>query len=108
MNCFLGVSQGSAEPLKFLEVEYRGGKSGEAPLAVVGKGVTFDSGGISIKPSPSMDEMRADMGGAACTLGVLYTAARLKLPINLIGLCTKWFLFNIIFALFPVQRERLL
>ena len=85
MNCFLGVSRGSSEPLKFVEVEYSGGESGSAPLAVVGKGITFDSGGISIKPSAAMDEMRADMGGAACTLGSLYTAARLQLPINIIG-----------------------
>ena len=55
------------------------------PYAMVGKGITFDSGGISIKPSANMDHMRADMGGAACVLASIYTAARMQLPINLMG-----------------------
>merc|ERR1711976_116201 len=85
MGSFLSVTNGSDEPCKFLEVEYKGGKDGDAPFAIVGKGITFDSGGISLKPPQGMDEMRADMGGAACTLASIYTAARLKLPINIMG-----------------------
>merc|ERR1711976_716357 len=79
MGSFLSVTNGSDEPCKFVEVNYKGGKEGDAPFAIVGKGITFDSGGISLKPPPNMDEMRADMGGAACTLASIYTAARLRL-----------------------------
>ncbi|ELU18801.1 hypothetical protein CAPTEDRAFT_226733 [Capitella teleta] len=85
MNSFLSVTNGSWEPCKFLEIIYNGGKPGDAPFAIVGKGVTFDSGGISLKPPASMDEMRADMGGAACTLGSIFTAAKLELPVNVHG-----------------------
>nr|XP_053636614.1 cytosol aminopeptidase-like [Cherax quadricarinatus] len=86
MNAFLSVSRGSAEPPVFLELIYRGSDlSDDKPLALVGKGVTFDTGGISIKPSANMDKMRADMGGAACTLGSIYIAAALQLPINIKG-----------------------
>lgn len=86
MNAFLSVTKGSAEPPVFLELNYRGSDSyDEKPLAIVGKGVTFDTGGISIKPSASMDKMRADMGGAACTVGSIFIAAALKLPINIKG-----------------------
>ncbi|XP_013420572.1 cytosol aminopeptidase-like [Lingula anatina] len=85
MGAFLCVSKGSQEPLVFLEVSYQGAGKEDLPVAIVGKGVTFDSGGISIKPSASMDEMRADMGGAACTLGAIYAAAKLRLPINIKG-----------------------
>ncbi|RUS84194.1 hypothetical protein EGW08_008034 [Elysia chlorotica] len=90
MGSFLSVAKGSEEEPKFLEIDYEGGKSDEAPVIFVGKGVTFDSGGISIKPSANMDNMRADMGGAACVAGSLQAAARLGLPINikaLIPLC---------------------
>ncbi|XP_037077116.1 cytosol aminopeptidase-like [Pollicipes pollicipes] len=83
MGAFLSVSRGSAEPPRFLELSYSGAGAGAAPLAVVGKGVTFDSGGISLKPAKNMDTMRADMGGAACTVGVLYAAAQLGLAANL-------------------------
>jgi len=83
MGCFLSVARGSDEPLRFLEVTYSGGKQGDAPFALVGKGITFDTGGISLKGPPKMDEMRADMGGGACTLASIYTAARLQLPINI-------------------------
>ncbi|KAF0307812.1 Cytosol aminopeptidase [Amphibalanus amphitrite] len=83
MGAFLSVARGSVEPPRLLELSYSGAASDSAPLAIVGKGVTFDSGGISLKPSNKMDKMRADMGGAACTAGVLYAAARLGLTANL-------------------------
>ncbi|XP_043221691.1 cytosol aminopeptidase-like isoform X3 [Amphibalanus amphitrite] len=83
MGAFLSVARGSVEPPRLLELSYSGAASDSAPLAIVGKGVTFDSGGISLKPSNKMDKMRADMGGAACTAGVLYAAARLGLAANL-------------------------
>ncbi|KAG8014679.1 Cytosol aminopeptidase [Nibea albiflora] len=87
MGAFLSVSKGSEEPPVFLELHYNGSPdSKQAPLVFVGKGVTFDSGGISLKPSPSMDAMRADMGGAATVCASIVTAAALKLPVNIIGL----------------------
>ncbi|XP_060772539.1 cytosol aminopeptidase [Neoarius graeffei] len=87
MGAFLSVSKGSEEPPVFLELHYTGNPdSNQAPLVLVGKGVTFDSGGISIKPSSGMDAMRADMGGAATVCSTIVTAAALKLPINIIGL----------------------
>ncbi|KAA8594632.1 hypothetical protein FQN60_011767 [Etheostoma spectabile] len=87
MGAFLSVSRGSEEPPVFLELHYNGSPdSTQAPLLLVGKGITFDSGGISLKPSPSMDAMRADMGGAATVCASIVTAAALKLPINIIGL----------------------
>jgi len=91
MGCFLSVAQGSWEPLKFVHVVYNGAGNDSPPYAMVGKGITFDSGGISIKPSANMDAMRADMGGAACVLASIYTAARLQLPINLMAFipCTE-------------------
>uniref|UniRef100_A0A3Q3R2D9 Cytosol aminopeptidase n=1 Tax=Monopterus albus TaxID=43700 RepID=A0A3Q3R2D9_MONAL len=87
MGAFLSVSKGSEEPSVFLEVHYNGSPdSTQAPLLLVGKGITFDSGGISLKPSSSMDAMRADMGGAATVCASIVTAAALKLPVNIIGL----------------------
>ncbi|XP_004065994.4 cytosol aminopeptidase [Oryzias latipes] len=87
MGAFLSVSKGSEEPPVFLELHYNGSPdSKEPPLLLVGKGITFDSGGISLKPSPSMDAMRADMGGAATVCASIVTAAALKLPVNIIGL----------------------
>merc|ERR1712223_1642268 len=84
MGSFLSVSQGSAEKPVFLEMSYNnGGIESSSPVVLVGKGVTFDTGGISIKPSGKMDQMRGDMGGAACMTGCLYSVAQLKLPINL-------------------------
>jgi len=82
MGAFLAVARGSAEPLVFLELGYAGAGAGEGHLAFVGKGVTFDSGGISIKPSKGMEDMRADMGGAACVVGALRSVAALKVPLN--------------------------
>lgn len=84
MNCFLAVTQGSEEPPKFITLSYAGGKERQKPIVLVGKGVTFDCGGISIKPSASMNEMKYDMMGAATALGVFMTVAKLGLPINLI------------------------
>uniref|UniRef100_A0A8C8A5A1 Cytosol aminopeptidase n=1 Tax=Oryzias sinensis TaxID=183150 RepID=A0A8C8A5A1_9TELE len=87
MGAFLSVSKGSEEPPVFLELHYNGSPDGkQPPLLLVGKGITFDSGGISLKPSPSMDAMRADMGGAATVCASIVTAAALKLPVNIIGL----------------------
>eukprot|EP00918_Siedleckia_nematoides_P055006 GHVU01120032.1.p1 GENE.GHVU01120032.1~~GHVU01120032.1.p1 ORF type:complete len:521 (+),score=90.29 GHVU01120032.1:75-1565(+) len=85
MGSFLSVTRGSAQPPKFVEINYKGGQEGAAPFALVGKGITFDAGGISLKPSASMDAMRADMGGAACVVSAMYTAARLKLPLNVMA-----------------------
>ena len=85
MGALLGVASGSAQPPKFIIVEYRRG--GERPvIALVGKTITFDSGGISIKPSENMDKMKDDMSGGAAVLGALRTAAALKLPLNIVGL----------------------
>src|SRR6185369_15187843 len=71
MGAFLAVSQGSAEPMKFIVMRYEGAAKSQAPIVLVGKGITFDTGGISIKPSADMDEMKFDMGGAASVLGTM-------------------------------------
>ncbi|XP_069781219.1 cytosol aminopeptidase isoform X2 [Narcine bancroftii] len=87
MGAFLSVAKGSDEEPVFLEIHYNGSTvSSESPLIFVGKGITFDSGGISIKPSSGMDAMRADMGGAATICSAIRTAASLKLPLHIIGL----------------------
>uniref|UniRef100_A0A8I6AG50 Cytosol aminopeptidase n=1 Tax=Rattus norvegicus TaxID=10116 RepID=A0A8I6AG50_RAT len=87
MGSFLSVAKGSEEPPVFLEIHYTGSPNAtEAPLVFVGKGITFDSGGISIKASANMDLMRADMGGAATICSAIVSAAKLNLPINIIGL----------------------
>jgi len=86
MNALLGVSRGSHEPAKFIILEYSGGSKTDPPLALVGKGLTFDSGGISIKPSEKMDEMKSDMAGGAAVMGTIRAAADLGLPVNLVGL----------------------
>jgi leucyl aminopeptidase len=86
MGAILGVSQGSDQPPAFIILEYSGGKKSQAPVAIVGKGITFDTGGISLKPSANMGEMKMDMSGAAVTLGILQLVASLKLPINVVGL----------------------
>src|SRR5581483_10246886 len=82
----LAVAQGSPRPPRLVILEHRGGKPGQAPLAFVGKGVTFDSGGLSLKPNDSMKTMKCDMAGAATVLAALAAVARLKLPVNVIGL----------------------
>jgi leucyl aminopeptidase len=86
MGSFLSVTRGTEEPARMLVVEYRGGKRGAAPVALVGKGVTFDSGGISLKDPPGMDEMKFDMTGAASVLGTLKAIALLGVPINVVGI----------------------
>jgi leucyl aminopeptidase len=85
MGLFMGVAKGSDEEPRFILLEYRGGKKTEKPIALVGKGITFDSGGISIKPAPMMEEMKYDMMGAATVAAVFQAAAELKLPVNLNG-----------------------
>jgi leucyl aminopeptidase len=85
MGSFLSVTRGSAEPPRLIVLEYHGGKPKDKPVALVGKGITFDTGGISIKPAAAMDEMKFDMCGAATVLGVFKAALTLKLPVNLVG-----------------------
>ena len=85
MGLFVGVAKGSEEEPKLIHMTYRGGKQGQKPVALVGKGITFDSGGISLKPSPKMEEMKYDMMGAAAVAGIMQAAVALKLPINLDG-----------------------
>ncbi|KAL2919921.1 hypothetical protein HK105_200838 [Polyrhizophydium stewartii] len=83
MGSFLSVARGSDEPPRLLEVHYKGGAADSKPLAFVGKGVTFDTGGISLKPAADMAAMKGDMGGAACVLSATWGIAKLGLPINL-------------------------
>ncbi|BAU47670.1 multifunctional aminopeptidase A [Sulfurifustis variabilis] len=85
MGALLSVARGSRQPPKLIVLEYRGGAEGEAPVALVGKGLTFDAGGISIKPAANMDEMKYDMCGAASVLGAVKAAAEIRLPINVVG-----------------------
>ncbi len=86
MNSLLSVAQGSAQPAKLITLEYAGTRKSARPIVLVGKGVTFDTGGISIKPSAAMDEMKYDMCGAATVLGVISAVAELTLPINVVGI----------------------
>jgi leucyl aminopeptidase len=86
MGSFMAVAQGSAQPLKFIVLKYNGAARSEAPVVLVGKGITFDTGGISIKPAPEMDEMKFDMSGAASVLGVFRSLATLKPKVNVVGL----------------------
>lgn len=86
MGAFQAVARGSDEPLRFIELRYTGAVRAQAPVVLVGKGITFDTGGISIKPAPEMDEMKFDMCGAASVLGVFRALARLQPSINVVGL----------------------
>jgi leucyl aminopeptidase len=86
MGSFLAVAQGSEQPPRFIVLRYQGAAAGDAPLVLVGKGITFDSGGISIKPSQDMDEMKFDMGGAASVLGAFRALGDLRPALNVIGL----------------------
>ncbi len=86
MGALLSVSKGSREPGKLITIEYSAGGKKQAPIVFVGKGVTFDSGGISLKPGAGMDEMKYDMCGAASVIGVLSACADLQLAVNIIGL----------------------
>ncbi len=86
MGAFLSVAKGSREEPRLIVVEYKGGKKDERPHVLVGKGITFDSGGISIKPSAAMDEMKFDMCGAAGVLGTMVAIAELNLPVNVVAI----------------------
>ncbi len=86
MNAFLAVAGGSRQPPRLIVVECRGGACDAPPVVLVGKGITFDSGGLNIKPSPCMEEMKFDMCGAASVLGALHASALLKLPLNVVAI----------------------
>jgi leucyl aminopeptidase len=85
MGALLSVSRGSRQPAKLIVMKYHGAKKSDNPVVLVGKGLTFDAGGISIKPAAEMDEMKYDMCGGASVLGALRAAAELELPLNIIG-----------------------
>jgi len=85
-NALLAVNQGSDQEPRFIVLDYRGGEADDAPTALVGKGLTFDAGGISIKPGAQMEEMKYDMCGAAAVLGIFRAAIELELPLNLLGM----------------------
>ncbi len=84
MGSLLSVSEGSVEPAKLVTMQYNGGKKGAKPIVLVGKGVTFDTGGISLKPGLKMDEMKWDMSGAGSVIGTMAAVAASKLPVNLV------------------------
>ncbi|MDH5179422.1 MAG: leucyl aminopeptidase, partial [Gammaproteobacteria bacterium] len=86
MGALLSVTRGSRQPPKLIIMEYKGGKKDQAPYVLVGKGITFDSGGISLKPGPAMDEMKFDMCGAASVIGTLRAIGELQPPINVVAL----------------------
>ena len=86
MGALLSVSAGSAQPAKLIAMQYKGGKPASKPVVLVGKGITFDTGGISIKPSNAMDEMKFDMCGAATVLGTMQAIADMQLPLNVVAL----------------------
>ncbi len=86
MGALLGVARGSAEEAKLIILEYNGGSKNDRPIVLVGKGITFDSGGISIKPSAKMDEMKSDMSGGAAVIGTIKAAAELRIPLNVVGI----------------------
>jgi leucyl aminopeptidase len=85
MGALLGVAQGSARPGRTVIMRWNGGKSGEQPVAFIGKGVCFDTGGISIKGAASMEDMKGDMGGAACVVGLMHALAARKARANVVG-----------------------
>ena len=86
MGALLSVSRGSDEPATLIHATYEGGKKSEKPIVLVGKGITFDTGGISLKPSSEMDEMKYDMCGAAGVIGTMLAVSEMKLPINVVGI----------------------
>ncbi|HEU0081934.1 MAG TPA: leucyl aminopeptidase [Bradyrhizobium sp.] len=85
MGALLGVGQGSAQPSRTVVMRWNGGRKGEQPVAFIGKGVCFDTGGISIKPAGSMEDMKGDMGGAACVVGLMHALAARKARANVVG-----------------------
>jgi len=86
MGSFLSVSRGSRQPAKLITLNYQGGNSKDKPIVLIGKGLTFDAGGISLKPGAGMDEMKYDMCGGATVLGVLQAAAQMNLNLNIVAL----------------------
>lgn len=86
MGSLLSVSRGSRQPAKLIALDYQGGERNDKPIVLIGKGLTFDAGGISLKPAQGMDEMKYDMCGGATVLGVLQAVAEMNLPLNVIGL----------------------
>ncbi len=84
MGCYLAVAKGSEEPPKFVVMEYEGG--GDKWYGLIGKGITFDTGGISLKPSEKMEDMKFDMSGAASVIATMIAIAKLKLKINVVGI----------------------
>jgi len=86
MGCFLSVTAGSDQPPRFIVMEYKGPRASRAPIVLVGEGITFDTGGISLKDPPGMDEMKFDMSGAAAVLGAMSVVAELQLPLNVVAL----------------------
>jgi leucyl aminopeptidase len=85
MNTLLAVSRGSRQPPRLIVIEYKGARTAGDPIALVGKGVTFDTGGISLKPGAQMDEMKFDMSGAGSVIGTMAAIAQMKLPLNVVG-----------------------
>jgi leucyl aminopeptidase len=85
MGSLLAVAQGSRQPAKLICIEHRGGPAKQKPVVLVGKGVTFDTGGISLKPSSEMDEMKYDMSGAGSVFGTMHSVSMMKLPLNVVG-----------------------
>ncbi len=85
MGALLGVARGSEEPPKFIIINYQGDRESNRPIAIVGKTITFDTGGISIKPSERMEQMKYDMSGGAAVLAAIKAAAQLKIPVNVVG-----------------------
>jgi leucyl aminopeptidase len=85
MGALLGVAQGSTQPGRMVIMRWNGGKRGDQPVAFIGKGVCFDTGGISIKPAGSMEDMKGDMGGAACVVGLMHALAARKAKVNVVG-----------------------
>src|SRR5665647_2617707 len=85
MGALLGVGQGSARESRVVVMRWNGGKKGEAPVAFIGKGVCFDTGGISIKPAAGMEDMKGDMAGAACVVGLMHALAARKAKVNAVG-----------------------
>ena len=86
MNALLGVGQGSTRESRVVVMRWNGGIAGQAPVAFIGKGVCFDTGGISIKPASNMEDMKGDMAGAACVVGLMHALAARKARVNAVGL----------------------
>jgi leucyl aminopeptidase len=86
MGALLAVARGSRQPARLIAIEHRGGPAKQKPVVLVGKGVTFDTGGISLKPSAEMDEMKYDMSGAGSVFGTMYAVSAMKMPLNVVGL----------------------